>query len=471
MNLDIDKLRQQADRLRAANRLGPTIPSGNYTGRIIAVENVEDRWGKRAKKATFEISEGDQSGNRIAANIYGTAVERLLSPGWQSKRYVFRVYVRDGGEGRRQSRVDVETIREANTVGAEPEKAASIPTPEAVRLAAEDFGVGFACKGGIDKRRTLVDWVGFWDRMATTKWSMQESVFGSAYAFSHGLADHIAANDRRDEQKSVRPRGSLEGFAGPHYSPMLTFDIDRLDEAGKGDVVAARKGAVALVVELLGMGVAPGDILVFFSGSKGFHIHIPSMLAGACPAVDFAATAKRFCGWIAERCGVRIDNNLYSTLQPLRAPNSRHEKTGLYKIRLDIEELFDLDIDAIKSLANRPRAIHQLVLDHVPLPVMVGLWDWAKKIPEKVATRGTTALPERPGARVNRATWEYLINGVPEGQRANEHFKAAANLLEFPTVAELVEALLRRPAELSGLPEREAERHVQGAIQRLANGR
>lgn len=471
MNLDVNKLKQQADRLRAASRLRVDIPSGSYTGRIIDVEIVEDRWGRQAKKATFEITDGDQSGRCIAANIYGIAIERLLLPGWQSKRFTFRVYVPDGVDGRGRPRVDVETVREVGARVAGPEKGVSIPAPETIRLAAEGFGIGFECTGGIRKRRKPVDWIAAWNTMATAGAAIQEAVFGSAYSFSEGLLDHIAANDRKDEQNGISPRGSLEGFAGPHYSPLLTFDIDCLDEVGNGDVVAARRGAHSIVVELLGMGAAPGDILVFFSGSKGFHIHIPSMLAGACPAADFATTAKRFCGWIAERCDVRIDNNLYSILQPLRAPNSRHEKTGLYKIRLDIDELIGLEIDAIKTLARWPRPTDPLALDHVPLPAMVGLWAWAKKNPGKATTRGTVALPEGAGARVTRSTWEYLINGVPEGQRATEHFKAAANLLEFPNVVELTRALLRRPAEVSGLPEREAEKHLQGAVQRRLHGR
>jgi hypothetical protein len=67
-------------------------------------------------------------------------------------------------------------------------------------------------------------------------------------------------------------------------------------------------------------------------------------------------------------------------------------------------------------------------------------------------------------ARLFRSTWDFLVNGAPEGSRATELYKAAANLLDFESVEDLVRALLQRPVDLSGLSPREADGHIDGAV-------
>lgn len=470
MQFDSAKLMQQVERLRTTARSGTGIAAGEYTGRIVAVDQVDDSLGRKAARATFQIDGGAQAGRRIAAYLHGTAVGRLLAPGWQTRQFGFRVYVRQVDDGRAYARVDVETVREVDSGRSTPAAAPDcLPSASTMLSAVRGFTIGFAFVGQIGMRRSPVDWYEHFGSMAACSAAVPagQPAFGSTYVFTEELLEHIAANDRIDEEHGRKPRGSLEGFKGKHYSPLLTFDIDRRDKADRPDLLAAGRDTTSLVVTLLEAGMPPDCIMVFFSGGKGFHVHVPSMLTGALPSEIFAAMAKDLCCHIAAQAGIAIDEAMYRPLQPLRAPNSRNEKSGLYKIRLDLDELFGLEIEEIVSLARGPRPFKPPSFVCEPLPAMVALWHQAAEATQRQATRWETTGRDGVEARLNRATWEFLINGAAEGQRATELFKAAANLTDFTSVESLARALLQRPAELSGLPQREAEGHIDGAMRRV----
>jgi hypothetical protein len=289
-------------------------------------------------------------------------------------------------------------------------------------------------------------------------------VFGSTYTFNHTLAQHIEKNNRRDEAVGKDARGSMAGFSGSVYSPLITFDIDRGDSSGSPDLEGARVDTSRLVAALIALGVPESSILVFFSGSKGFHVQFPSMLAGATPSRRFAAVAGEFCAAIAGSVGVVIDANMYRALQPLRAPNSLNEKTLLLKVRLSVEELNTLSIVDIQVLARTARPFSPPTLSCEPLSSLVGQWQRA----EDCVTEAEVAKAERhvlrEDTRIFRSTWDFLVNGAAEGSRATELYKAAANLMDFGSVESLARALLARPTELSSLAPHEAARHIDGAV-------
>jgi hypothetical protein len=245
---------------------------------------------------------------------------------------------------------------------------------------------------------------------------------------------------------------------------LITFDIDRKDSSGNPDLEAARTDAGRVVAALIALGVPESSILVFFSGSKGFHVQFPSMHAGATPSLGFATVAGKFCAAIAESIGVVIDENMYRSLQPLRAPNSLNEKTGLHKVRLTVEELNTLSIVDLQVLARAARPFSPPALSCEPLSSLVGQWRRA----ERRVAEAEAATAERHGlredARIFRSTWDFLVNGAAEGSRATELYKAAANLMDFGSVESLARALLARPTELSSLAPHDAARHIDGAV-------
>ena len=68
--------------------------------------------------------------------------------------------------------------------------------------------------------------------------------------------------------------GSTKDYNGPCWSPWIWWDIDRDD-----DIDAATGDARRLVADLANRYELNGDeLLVFYSGSKGFHVGLPTSM-------------------------------------------------------------------------------------------------------------------------------------------------------------------------------------------------
>ena len=80
------------------------------------------------------------------------------------------------------------------------------------------------------------------------------------------------------------------GFFGPCWSPWLWFDID-----AEEDLERAATNTRMLCTVLDGRyEVGEAELLIFFSGSKGFHVGLPTALWSPEPSVMFHKTARRF---------------------------------------------------------------------------------------------------------------------------------------------------------------------------------
>jgi hypothetical protein len=130
-------------------------------------------------------------------------------------------------------------------------------------------------------------------------------------------------------------------------------------------------------------------------------------------------------------------------------------------------EFLDLSLAQIQALAAKPRAFTPLKFIHEPIPVLWELWrhasDEARNSHQRhESPRGATA----GDARIWQSTWQFLVSGAPDGERAVATFRAAANLAHFETVDDLIRALLDRGVTLSGLPRTEAAGHIESALRR-----
>ena len=72
----------------------------------------------------------------------------------------------------------------------------------------------------------------------------------------------------------------------PCTAPWLVLDFDR-----GGDVEEACESAQRAVVELLRLGVRPGDLVCAYTGGRGFHVHLPTGAFGS-PLFRDAGAAK-----------------------------------------------------------------------------------------------------------------------------------------------------------------------------------
>jgi hypothetical protein len=250
-------------------------------------------------------------------------------------------------------------------------------------------------------------------------------------------------------------RGTTKGYAGPSFAPWLWFDIDRQD-----DLEAATRDTRRLCAGTVERYGIDGDaLLIFFSGSKGYHVGIPSSLWAAEPAGDFHKVSRQFAERIASACGVVIDSSVYDRVRAFRAPNSRHPKTGLLKRRLEFGELLYVTTAAITERAAQPEPFE---LPDAPPACDAAIADWQCAI--DTTRQHASAIRQRrintTSAGLNRQTLDFIRDGAHVGDRHRLLFSAAANLAEFGCSSVLAHALLTESALDSGLPPSDVRRQI-----------
>lgn len=306
---------------------------------------------------------------------------------------------------------------------------------------------GFRILGPCTESRRLVDAAAAFAGYAgcDERAEVHREAYLSAFQFGENFRGHIEMT------------GSTKGYNGPCWSPWLWFDIDRED-----DLDGATSDARRLCATLVERYRIDGDeLLVFFSGSKGFHVGLSTALWSARPSEVFHKVAGRFAERIAETTGVEVDSGIYDRVRAFRAPNSQHPKTGLYKRRLSLDELLYLRTSAIVKLAAEP----------VPFDVPdVGTEgdeaaaDWraaADEVQRNAAAYRQRRLSRNGMATLNRQTLEFIHDGAAVGNRHRLLFSAAANLAEFGCPPALAHALLTEPGLDAGLAPKDVRRQIE----------
>ena len=316
--------------------------------------------------------------------------------------------------------------------------------------------LGFRIVGPCTEERRLVDWPAAFAGYAIldARADVGREAYLSAFTFGEDFRRHLAGT------------GSTKGFDGDCGAEFLWFDIDRMN------LEAARRDAVALCLFLSARYAIDDDgLLVFFSGSKGFHVGLPTTLWQPVASGLFHVTARRLAEALAAECGVVIDTGVYDKVRAFRAPNSRHGKTGLHKRALTLRELTLLSVERIQGLAREPLAFD---VPTVSTRCELAANDW-RDAATRVA-RETEATRERRAvangsASLNRATLDFIRDGAGSGDRHRLLFSAAANLAEFGCPVELAHELLTEAALDSGLSPSETRRQIDCGLKHNPAGR
>ena len=316
--------------------------------------------------------------------------------------------------------------------------------------------LGFRIVGPCTNERRLVDWPTAFVAYASLdeRIDATDEAYLSAFTFGEDFRRHIDAH------------GSTKGFDGVCGGEFIWFDIDRTD------LEAARRDAARLCLFICERySVDDDSILVFFSGSKGFHIGLPTDLWQPTASGLFNAVARRLAEGLAGAVQVVIDSGVFDKVRAFRAPNSRHPKTGLHKRALTLDELTRLSVERIRELAREPLAFD---VPTVSTRCDVAAVDWQETVErieyETEAARERRASSDR-SARLNRATLDFIANGAALGDRHRALFSAAANLAEFGCPAELAHELLSEAALDSGLSPSEARRQIDCGLSHNTAGR
>lgn len=176
----------------------------------------------------------------------------------------------------------------------------------------------------------------WWDRAHVVSLGEVKKYYGKSDTF-------ISSARFKDLRKHVDENNNkVAGFDGELYYDFLIIDIDKINIK-----------QVILFLEHLNINYdIPKEVLrIYFSGSKGFHILIPSVIFDLRPSYTLNNQVKQI---VEELCSnvIEFDATLYDKLQAYRLRYTLHTKSKLYKTPIDISDL-SKGIEYIKTLANR----------------------------------------------------------------------------------------------------------------------
>lgn len=163
--------------------------------------------------------------------------------------------------------------------------------------------------------------------------------------------------ERTDENLKRFPP-TFKDYAGV-MRPALGYVWFDFDSKDGGE--AARKDTLAFLAWL-----AIDDATLYYSGSKGFHVGVPFGYFGLEPAPDLSGKLHAFATKLTKRFP-SMDTTIYNANRKFRALGSKHDKTGLFKVRLTSAVLSE-GMEGIKRLAKKrgsleipePSAAHPL---------------------------------------------------------------------------------------------------------------
>lgn len=102
------------------------------------------------------------------------------------------------------------------------------------------------------------------------------------------------------------------------------------------------------------------NIEIYFSGHKGFHILIDSVIFGISPCSNLNIIYKEWVKYISYILNIdSIDLKIYDRKRLFRIPNTINKKTGLYKIPIQLNELYRLTFKEIIELSKKQRPVNK----------------------------------------------------------------------------------------------------------------
>lgn len=262
-----------------------------------------------------------------------------------------------------------------------------------------------------------------------------------------------------DLKRYVEETKSVSGFAGAHIADALIFDFD----GNPTELGEVRNTAADFVLYMENFYEVPRNFIrIAFSGFKGFHISIPfqAVCERPKPSKYFDKIYRGIAQDITE--GLKyLDMAIYEKRRIFRLTNTKHSKSGSYKIPLTFDELQSLSIDEIRELAKQPRKDfeHKLPVSEISeVPALKDLYvKWSNH-------KFTEAKKNE------KADYSELLRGVSEGGRSNAAIKLTGHYIRLGmSEEEAIEHIrLWNTQNNPPLEDKQVEEIVRGAFRRYA---
>ncbi|MBT3679898.1 MAG: hypothetical protein HOF36_01385 [Candidatus Marinimicrobia bacterium] len=201
-------------------------------------------------------------------------------------------------------------------------------------------------------------------------------------------------------------------YYSTRYTEFVPIDIDL-----EGELEEAKILTIIFIESLVEeYGIDANWILIYFSGKKGFHLLIPSILFNISPHKQLEALLKHLVKRLIASHPIEraVDEVIYCRNRWIRLPNSVHPGTALFKIPLLFGELKQLSIKEIRAVARSPKWIEAIPASELfPNPQLSEIFQDCLNQGSGVGSIDTAKL---------------LSEGVNEGERGNTAFLIARGL-------------------------------------------
>jgi hypothetical protein len=265
------------------------------------------------------------------------------------------------------------------------------------------------------------------------------------FRYEHTLVNHVESS----------PKRSVAGHTLPGYADYIYFDIDNKEDLGK-----AKEWTLQLLDNLHALGIEDEKIIVSFSGSKGFHVVVPSSLFGMEPDPENYRHMKVLAKQIAG--DVQLDTSIYDRNRLFRLRNTKNSKTGLFKVDLEPAMLM-CSIEDVMDFASEPREKKSVINNFPVRPELKALWEKAKAKPERPRVMSGRCNADIP--QYNKVCIHKMLQGVPDGMIHNSAFRLAVHFAKVGYPANVVLKLLEGWGPVNEVPaEEDFQRMVEDAM-------
>jgi replicative DNA helicase len=234
-------------------------------------------------------------------------------------------------------------------------------------------------------------------------------------------------------------------------APMV-FDLD-----SEKDLELARKETIKICEHFQKNYSFMPDM--FFSGSKGFHLIVPAKVFGLGFQYDPVKVYKQIVKALGKVLNLKtIDYSVLERKRIFRLNNTKHEATGLYKVRLKFNEL-NTSVEEIKKLAQSRRKVQkpEFVFSEI---FNKGFLDTEKKLNERERQKNKYAPKTVNQVKLLPCIKKLFEKGAPSGKR-NAACYTLALFLKSQNLEE--DQALQILHGFSGLSDNEIQKTVNSA--------
>lgn len=250
------------------------------------------------------------------------------------------------------------------------------------------------------------------------------------------------------------------------YAPMyLDLDSDADNGTGYERVKVDTLMAVSYLKNLFEI---PEELIqVYFSGAKGFHILISPEVFGIKPEKNLNEKYRIFANKINQYTIYRsVDTRIYDKRRLFRFPNSINGKTGLYKVRVSVEDIRRMSYKDMQTYAKEPK--DETFAEPVLIPKAKNQFErliLVYKMQERKKKLRKHQITEGEKGDLLPCVEAVLETGVEEGYRNNTTVAVASSLFQAGYVLDEVISIMLEWNEKNNPPlsEKEIQTTVQSA--------